>query len=151
MCFIRNRRPWRPPRQCDVSTCLNTYKGLGGNKKLLPHRIPTVGPVGPNTTNPQTSPPWWCRLPLLLRGIFGCTRSDASILFPRGLQRAQYICFNNNNSIDNHLRFERKIPSLFTNLSRILNSATTKNNNTWIKLVVVAEKSLIGTNSDKIF
>jgi hypothetical protein len=27
--------------------------------------------VNPNTTFPQTSPPWWCRLPLLRRGNFG--------------------------------------------------------------------------------
>jgi len=37
--------------------------------------------VDPNTTIPQTSPPWWCRLPLLRCGNFGYARSDAVNLF----------------------------------------------------------------------
>ncbi len=50
---------------------------LAGTKKLdLQHN------------NQQTSPPWWCRLPLLRRGIVGYARSDASDLFRRGWPRA---------------------------------------------------------------
>ena len=70
-----------------------TYKqGSGGNKKLPPRRFSTIGivlklPLTPNTTNPQTSPPWWCRLPLLWRGIFGYTRSNAGDIFGKGRAR----------------------------------------------------------------
>jgi hypothetical protein len=39
------------------------YKGSGGNEKFPPRMFSTVGivlklPLTPNTTNPQTSPPW---------------------------------------------------------------------------------------------
>jgi hypothetical protein len=72
------------------------YKGSGGDEKLPPRRFSTVGivrkvPSTPNTTNPQTSPPWWCRLPLLRRGIFGYARSDAGNLFRRGWPRAHTL------------------------------------------------------------
>ena len=45
-------------------------------------------PFNPTTTIPQTSPPWWCRLSLLRRGIYGYSRSDAGNLFQRGRARA---------------------------------------------------------------
>ncbi len=75
---------------------LNNYLGSGKNEKLPPRRIPTVGIVRkvlstPNTTNPQTSPPWWCRLPLLRHGMFGYARSDAGDLFRRGWPRAHTL------------------------------------------------------------
>jgi hypothetical protein len=41
----------------------------------------------PTTTIPQTSPPWWCRLPLLRHGIFGYAQSDEGKLFGRGWAR----------------------------------------------------------------
>jgi len=82
-------------------TCMSlnslTNKGSGGNEKLLPCRIPIVRivrkvPSTPNnTTNPQTSPPWWCRLPLLRCGNFGYARSDAGNLFRRGWPRAHTL------------------------------------------------------------
>jgi hypothetical protein len=34
--------------------------------------------------NPQTLPPWWCRLPLIRRRIYVSARSDARNLFRRG-------------------------------------------------------------------
>ncbi len=68
-------------------------KGSGGNKKLPCRRIPTVGIVkypNPNTTIPQTLPPWWCHLPLLLRSvIYGYARSDVGNLFLRGRARVR--------------------------------------------------------------
>jgi hypothetical protein len=70
-----------------------THKGSGGNEKFPPRRIPVVGildtesTVDQNTTNPQTSPPWWCRLPLLRRGICGYARSNAGHLFGKGWAR----------------------------------------------------------------
>jgi len=79
---------------------LNSRKSSGGNKKLsggnkkLPlHRFPTVGIVRkvPSTQTqlpPQTSSPWWCRLPLLRRSICGSAQSDAGNLFQRGWPRA---------------------------------------------------------------
>jgi hypothetical protein len=72
------------------------YKGSSGNKKPPPRRFSTVGivrkvPSTPNTTNPQTSPPWWCRLPLLRCGIFGYARSDVGNLFRRGWPRAHTL------------------------------------------------------------
>ncbi len=47
----------------------------------------TKSTVDPNTTIPQTSPPWWCRLTLLQHGIYGSARSDAGNLFKRGWAR----------------------------------------------------------------
>jgi hypothetical protein len=75
---------------------LNPYKGSGGNEKLRPHRIPTVGIVQKVLSTrtqlpPQTSPPWWCRLPLLRRGNFGYAQSDAGNLFRRGPTRARSL------------------------------------------------------------
>jgi len=75
---------------------LNHYKDSDGNKKLPPRRIPTVGivrkvPSTPYTTNPQTSPPWWCRLPLLRRGNFGYARSNAGNFFRRGWPRTHTL------------------------------------------------------------
>ena len=45
-----------------------THKGSGGNEKLPPCRFPTVGIVleirrASTQLPPQTTPPWWCRLP----------------------------------------------------------------------------------------
>ncbi len=51
-------------------------------------RNSTKNTVDPNTTIPQTSPPWWGRLPLLRRGIYGSARSDVHNLFKRGWARA---------------------------------------------------------------
>jgi len=42
-----------------------------------------------NTRIPQTSPPWWCLLPLLRRGIYGYAQSDMGNLFQRGRARAR--------------------------------------------------------------
>ncbi len=75
-------------------------KSSGGNKKLsggsekLPlRRFPMVGIVRkvPSTQTqlpPQTSSPWWCRLPLLRRSICESAQSDAGNLFRRGWPRA---------------------------------------------------------------
>jgi hypothetical protein len=64
--------------------------------KSVPARTKNSRPVGfygRNSTkstlhhkhnNPQTLPPWWCRLPLIWRGIYGSARSDARKLFQRG-------------------------------------------------------------------
>jgi hypothetical protein len=61
---------------------------LAGTKNSLP-----IGFYGRNSkkstlhhkhNNPQTLPPWWCRLPLIWRGIYGSARSDARNLFRRG-------------------------------------------------------------------
>jgi hypothetical protein len=48
-------------------------------------RNSTKSTVNPNTTIPQIWPPWWCRLPLIRRGIYGPARSYAPTLFRRGL------------------------------------------------------------------
>jgi hypothetical protein len=69
---------------------LTTIWVWAGTKKLLPRRIPTVR-LTPNTTNPQTSPPWWCRLPLLPLGIVGYAQSNAGDLFRRGWPRASSL------------------------------------------------------------
>ena len=47
--------------------------------------------VHPNTTIPQTSPPWWCRLPFLWCGIFGYARSDKRNTFGRGRARKLWL------------------------------------------------------------
>ena len=67
---------------------LFTPIGSGGNKKnIVPWdlygRNSTESTVDPNTTTSQSSPPWWCRLPLLQHGIYGSARSDADNLFQR--------------------------------------------------------------------
>jgi hypothetical protein len=46
-------------------------------------RNSTKSTVNPNTTIPQILPPWWCRSPLIRRGIYGSFRSDARNLFRR--------------------------------------------------------------------
>jgi hypothetical protein len=46
-------------------------------------RNSTKSTVNPNTTIPQIWPPWWCRLPLIRRGIYGSSRLDARNLFRR--------------------------------------------------------------------
>ena len=68
-------------------------KLLGRNKKLPLRGFPTVGIVWkvPSTQTqlpPQTSSPWWCRLPLLRRNICGSARSGVGNLFRRGWPRA---------------------------------------------------------------
>ncbi len=79
------------------NTCaVNRYKGSGGNKKLPPHWIPTVGIVRKvllttNTTIPQTSPPWWSRSLLLRLEIYGSAQSNAGNLFQRGHPRALWL------------------------------------------------------------
>ena len=40
---------------------------------------------------PQTTPPWWCCLPLLRCGIFGYARSNAGNLFQSGWPRAHTL------------------------------------------------------------
>jgi len=57
-------------------------------------RNSTKSTVNPNTTIPQIWPPWWCRLPLLRRGICGYSRSYAPTLFQRG--RAGVVVEANN-------------------------------------------------------
>jgi hypothetical protein len=77
-----------------VQKSLGVDKKLSSeNEKLLLRRFPTVGIVRkvPSTQTqlpPQTSSPWWCRLPLLRRSIFGSAQSDAGNLFRRGWPRA---------------------------------------------------------------
>ena len=44
--------------------------------------------INPNTTIPQTSPPWCCRLPLLRHGIYGSARSDVGNLIKGGWVKA---------------------------------------------------------------
>jgi hypothetical protein len=56
------------------------------HNKALNSFTPIRAPAGtknstPNTTNPQTSPPRWCRLPLLRHGIFGYAQSNVGDLF----------------------------------------------------------------------
>ncbi len=68
-------------------------KLLGWNKKLPLCRFSTVGIVRkvPSTQTqlpPQTSSPWWCRLPLLRRSICGSAQSDTGNLFRRSWPRA---------------------------------------------------------------
>ena len=69
------------------------YKKLsGGNEKLPLRKFPTVGIVRKvqltqTQLPPQTSSPWWCRLPLLRCGICGSARSDMGNLFRRGWPR----------------------------------------------------------------
>ncbi len=41
--------------------------------------------------NQQTSPPWWCHLPLLRCGIYGSAQSEAGNLFERGWARAVWL------------------------------------------------------------
>ena len=58
-----------------------THKGLGGKEHLPPCRFPTIGIVWKVLSTltqlpPQTSSPWWCRLPLLQCGIYGLPQSD---------------------------------------------------------------------------
>ena len=94
------------PRQPPLSTNLNkTHKtltkhnfnlGLRREQKTPPRRVHTVEivrkvPSTPNTTNPQTPPPRWCRLPLLRRGNFGYAPSNAGNLFRRGWPRAHTL------------------------------------------------------------
>ena len=75
--------------------CINRntpYKGSGGNKKLPPHRIPTVGivrksPLTPPQQSHKHHHPWWCRLPLLRCGIYGYSQSYAGNLYRRGRLR----------------------------------------------------------------
>jgi hypothetical protein len=47
-------------------------------------RNSTKSTVNPNTTIPQIWPPWWCRSPLIRRGIYGPARSYTPTLFRRG-------------------------------------------------------------------
>jgi len=47
-------------------------------------RSSTKSTVNHKHNNPQTLPPWWCRLPLIWHGIYGSARSDARNLFWRG-------------------------------------------------------------------
>ncbi len=47
-------------------------------------RNSTKSTINPNTTIPQIWPPWWCRSPLIRRGIYGSARSDVRNLFWRG-------------------------------------------------------------------
>jgi hypothetical protein len=75
---------------------VNSYKGFGRIKKLLPRRIPTVGivPKVPSTTNTTINKhhhhggALW---PLLRRGIYGSAQSEASNLFKRGWTRACWL------------------------------------------------------------
>jgi hypothetical protein len=54
----------------------------------LEARRPTASTIHHQHNNPQTSPPWRSRLPLLWCGINGSTQSDAGNLFGRGWPRA---------------------------------------------------------------
>ncbi len=69
---------------------------VGGNVKCINSFTPIRDAAGmkiltPNTTKPQTSPPRWCLLPLLRRGIFGYAQSDAGDLFRRGWPRGYML------------------------------------------------------------
>jgi hypothetical protein len=67
---------------------LTARRVLAGTKNSRPvgfySRNSTKCTVNPNTTIPQIWPPWWCRLPLIRRGIYGSARSDARNFFRRG-------------------------------------------------------------------
>jgi hypothetical protein len=72
----------------DDINSLTAIRVLAGTKNSRPvgfySRNSTKSTVNPNTTIPQTLPPWWCRSPLIRRGIYGSARSDAPTLFQRG-------------------------------------------------------------------
>ena len=67
---------------------LTAIRVLAGTKTSRPvgfySRNSTKSTLNPNTTIPQIWPPWWCRLPLIRRGIYGSARSDTPTLFQRG-------------------------------------------------------------------
>ena len=74
---------------CQASVnSLTAIRVLAGTKNSRPvgfySRNSTKSTLNPNTTIPQIWPPWWCRLPLIRRGIYGSARSDAPTLFQRG-------------------------------------------------------------------
>jgi hypothetical protein len=68
--------------------------------------------LNPNTTIPQIWPPWWCRSPLIRRGIYGSARLDARNLFRRGragggwskwFKSLNYLSYNINTSLLSNL------------------------------------------------
>jgi len=71
-----------------VINSLTAIRVLVGTKNSHPvefySRNSTKSTVNHKHNNPQTLPPWWCRLPLIWRGIHGSARSDARNLFCRG-------------------------------------------------------------------
>ncbi len=78
-------------------------------------RNSTKSTVNPNTTIPQIWPPWWCRSPLIWRGIYGPARLYAPTLFRRcragGGVKPIYNLFKSLN----YLRYKIKT-SLLSNL-----------------------------------
>ncbi len=78
--------------QSELGVVTQTQGSWFDFNSFTPIRVPAgMKNLTPNTTNPQTSPPWWSGLPLLRRGIFGYARSDAGDLFRRGWPRAHTL------------------------------------------------------------
>jgi hypothetical protein len=67
---------------------LTAIRVLAGTKNSRPvgfySRNSRKSTVNPNTTIPQICSPGWCRSPLIRRGIYGSTRSNARNIFRRG-------------------------------------------------------------------
>jgi len=84
-----------------IMTIINSLTAkscYGGEKHLNPEgfysRNSTESTLHHKQNNPQTLPPWWCRLPLIRRGIYGSAWSDACNLFWRGRAGGSWKRYN---------------------------------------------------------
>ncbi len=76
-------------------------------------RNSTERTVDPNTTIPQTSPPWWSHLPLLWHRIYGSAQSDAYNLFGTGCAWALGLSFIWNDKVTMVLIYFYYYPSIW--------------------------------------